>query len=526
VGLVLLIACVNVAQMTLARGTARGHEVAIRTALGAGRGRIVRQLVAESLLLSLLGGALGVLLAAACLKGLSLGWSQFLPRTEEIGLHGTVLLFTIVLSVTSGLLFGLFPALSLARYTVNEALRRSGWSVTGDSSRRRFRSGLVVVEVGLAVILLVGSGLLIRSFLALQGEDPGFETVGRMTFYTPLSEADYPTADDRRAYAEAMLPRIAAVPGVESAAITTLVPVSGSDEIWGLELEERPPQGPDDAISALLYRVSSRYFDIMGIPLIAGRDLTWDDRSGTEWVAVVSESFAQTHFPGESPVGKRIRFGGDDSPFVEIVGVVGSVQHYDVGRDAMPQVYLPFAQWPDQDVNFVVKASVTPLSLVNAIRTEVQAVDPHIPLDAVQTLDQLIAGDMSAPRFRTTLLTAFGLTALLLAIVGLYGVMSYTVSQRSREIGMRMALGAQQSSILRLVLREGVPLVATGVVVGIAGALALTRVLESMLFGVGVRDAGVFVTVPLLLVAVSAAAMFVPAVRAMRVDPVKTLAPE
>jgi predicted permease len=526
VGLVLLIACVNVAQMTLARGSSRGHEMAIRTALGAGRGRIVRQLLAESLLLSIIGGALGVVLALGCLSGLSLGWPQILPRMEEIDLNGTVLLFTAGLSGASGLLFGLIPALNVARSNRGEALRRSTWSATGDSSRRRLRAGLVVVEVSLAVVLLVGSGLLIRSFLALQDENPGFETGGRLTWSTPLPDSKYPTGEELRSYGDAALERLAAVPGVESVALTTLIPVSERDWISELEVEGRTQNNPDDVASALIYRVSPGYFETMGLPLRTGREFTAHDREGTVPVVVVSESFARDYLSGEEAIGRRIRYRGDDGPFVEIVGVAGDVQHYHLGRTSMPQVYFPFAQQPSVHVSFVLKASVPPLSLVRAIRTEIQAVDPDMPLERVRTLEQIIAADVATPRFRTMLLTSFGLTALLLAVVGLYGVMSYTVAQRSREIGMRMALGAQQSSILRLVLRDGVPLVTTGLVVGLVGAIALTRVLESMLFGVSVHDPGVFAMVPLILVAVSASAMLIPAVRATRVDPVKTLAPE
>jgi predicted permease len=264
----------------------------------------------------------------------------------------------------------------------------------------------------------------------------------------------------------------------------------------------------------------------MGIPLRMGREFTADDREGSIMVSVVSESFVRQHFPGENPVGRRIRFGGEGSPFVEIVGVAGDVQHYEVGRTSMPQAYLPFAQWPDEYVSFVLKASVPPLSLVRAVRTEVQAVDPDMPLVGVRTVEQIISTDMASPRFRTMLLTSFGLIALLLAVVGLYGVMSYTVAQRSREMGMRMALGARQSNILRLVFRDGVPLVATGVVVGLGGALALARVLESILFGVSVNDPAVFVAVPSLLVAVAAVAMLIPALRATRVDPLRVLAPD
>jgi putative ABC transport system permease protein len=304
-------------------------------------------------------------------------------------------------------------------------------------------------------------------------------------------------------------------------------PVSGQDEIWSLEIEGRPPSGPDEYITALHYRVSAGYFQTMGIELRMGREFTPGDREGSVPVAVVSESFADDQFPGESPVGKRSRFAGDDPfPFWEIVGVAADVQHYQVGQTSMPQVYLPFAQRPDRDINFVIKASVPPLSLIGAVRNEIQTVDPDMPLEGVRTVGQIIAEDISTPRFRTTLLTSLGLTAMLLAVVGLYGVISYTVAQRSWEMAMRIALGAQQSSILRLVLRDGVPLVATGVVVGLGGALALTRVLESMLFGVSVNDPVVFAAVPSLLVAVAALAVLIPALRAKRVDPVRVLSPE
>jgi putative ABC transport system permease protein len=525
VGLVLLIACVNVAQMSLARGSGRSQEMAIRTALGAGRARIVRQLLVESLLLAVFGGVLGVLTASACLKGLFVGWPQILPRMQEIDVNGTVLFFTAGLSLASGLLFGLFPALSVAGPELGEALRRSGRSVSADPSLRRLRGGLVVVEVSLAVVLLVGSGLLIRSFLALQSENPGFEADGRLALSTPLPGSKYPTDEEARAYGEATLERLAAIPGVESVAITSLIPVGGQDEIWSLEIEGRPPSSRDEYIPALHYRVSAGYFQTMGIPLRMGREFGPGDRTGSVPVAVVSESFVHEQFPGESALGERIRFGGDES-WWEIVGVAADVQHYQVGRASMPQVYLPFDQRPHRGVSLVIKASVPPLSLVRAARDEIQTVDPDMPVEGVRTLEQIVGEDIATPRFRTTLLTSFGLTALLLAVVGLYGVISYTVAQRSWEMAMRMALGARQSSILRLVLRDGVPLVATGVIVGLGGALALTRILESMLFGVSANDPIVFAAVPALLAAVAAVAMLVPALRATRVDPVRALSPE
>jgi len=525
VGLVLLIACVNVAQMSLARGSGRGQEMAVRIALGAGRGRLVRLLLAESLLLAFFGGALGILLAKGCLKGLFVGWPQMLPRMQEIDVDGTVLFFTAGLSLASGLLFGLFPALSVTGSNLAEALKSSTRSVSADSSLRRLRGGLVVAEVSLAVILLVGSGLLIRSFVALQAEDPGFETGGRLALSTPLSSSKYGTEDASLAYGDAVLERLAAIPGVESVAITSLVPVGGQDEIWSLEIEGRPPSSPDEYISALHYRVSAGYFATLGIEMRMGREFATSDREGTVRVAVVSESFARDQFPDESPVGKRIRFG-DDDPWWEIVGVAADVQHYHLGRTSMPQVYLPFTQRPDRDVNFVIKATVPPLSLVRTARNEIQAVDPDMPVEAVRTMDQIVAEDISAPRFRTMLLTGFGLTALLLAVVGLYGVISYTVAQRSWEMAMRIALGAQQSRVLRLVFRDGVALVATGVVIGLGGALALARVLESMLFGVSANDPLVYVAVPSLLFAVAALAILIPAVRATRVNPLRVLSAE
>jgi len=526
VGLVLIIACANVAQMTLARASMRGQEMAIRTALGAERARVIRQVLAESLLLATCGGLLGLALAFGSLKILVVGWPEILPRLEHVNINGTVVLFTAGLSLVSGCLFGLFPALSVAGSNIGDALRRASWNVSGDAARRRFRAGLVVAEVGLAVILLVGSGLLVRSLLALQNEDPGFEAANTLAFSTSLPQSRYPTNDEQRAYGDASLDRLKTIPGVESAAITTLIPVSGQDEIWGLEIEGRPQNGVDDEISALFYRVSPDYFNTMGIPVQFGRDFTRDDRDGNLRVAVVSESFASQHFPGESSLGKRVRFGGEESPYWEIVGVVGEVQHYSLGSTSMGQLYLPFHQRPEENVRFVIKSSVPPLSLVGAVRTEIQSVDPDQPLVGLTTMEQLIANDLSAPRFRTALLSACGLTALLLSVVGLYGVVSYTVSQRSKEIGMRMALGADRSAILKLVLRDAVPLVFVGIAVGLAGAFAATRVLASMLFGVGVRDPQVFAGAPLLLSVVATVAVMIPAIRATRVDPVETLAAE
>ncbi len=527
VGLVLLIACANLANMTLARAAGRRRELAIRTAIGAWGARLVRQLLAESVLLAAVGGMLGVALAFAAIKGFVAGWPTILPRMDAVGINATVLLFSACVSVASGVLSGLVPAWSVTRSGWGGLLRQGGRSLAGDRAPRWARAGLVVGEVGLAVVLLVGTGLMVRSFLALEAEDPGFLTANRLMLSTPLPEAKYPAQEHSRAYADAALARMRALPGVESAALASLVPLEGSDQVWGFWIQGRVSTSGDGDGSALFYRVSPGYFETMGIPLRAGRDIADSDREGGREVVVISASLAEKYFPGETPLGKQVRFGRDArDPLSEVVGVVGDVQHYDLGQSSMPQVYVPFRQRPTNDISFIIKTSTPPLSLVDEIRGAVRAVDPEQPLVNVQTLEAMVSDTISTPRFRTFLMTAFGLTALLLAVVGLYGVMACSVSQRTREIGVRMALGATRGSVLVMVLRDGASLLGIGLAAGLAGAFALSRVLESLLFGVGARDPAVFTAVPLVLSAVAVTAMLVPASRSTRVDPVRTLGEE
>jgi putative ABC transport system permease protein len=373
----------------------------------------------------------------------------------------------------------------------------------------------------------VGTGLLVRSLSALQREDPGFRTENRLVFSTPLPDARYATREEVLAFGNAALAGIEAMPGVESVALTSLIPLEGDDRIWGYWLEENAlPGNPEDG-SALFYRVSPGYFEAIGTPLLAGRGIMAEDREAEHQVVVVSQALAEKHFPGENPLGRRIRFGRDESdPLAEIVGVVGDVQHYHLGQSSIPQVYVSFLQRPTGDLSFVINASVPPLSLVDQLREIIGAVDPDQPLVRIQAADAMVSASISMPRFRTLLMAGFGVTALLLAVVGLYGVMAYSVSQRTKEIGVRMALGATRGSVLGLIFREGIPLVGSGLVLGLGGAIILSRILESMLFGVGARDPLVFTAVPLLLAVVAVTAMWIPARYATRVDPVRALGEE
>lgn len=527
VGLVLLIACANLANMTLARATGRIRELAVRTAVGAGRSRVIRQLLAESLLLAVLGGALGMGLAHLILDAFQGGWPTLLPRMQEIQMDTPILLFSLGLALLSGILFGLAPGLTIARSNLHEALRQGGRTLAGDRSRRWLKSGLVVAEVSLAMVLLVGTGLLVRSFAALQDEDPGFQTHQRLIFSSPVARASYPSGDALRTFSERAVEALEAIPETEAVALSSLIPLEGSDQIWGFWKEENALPDVREDGSALFYRVTPGYFEAMGIPLLSGRDISPDDQEGTRPVVIISQAMAQEHFAGKDPLGRAIRFGNDgDEESVEIIGVAGEVHHYSLTSGDMPQIYVPFAQRPTGEINFVIKAAVPPMTLAEGVRETMRTVDPNLPVTGLQAAGALISESVSLPRFRTVLMTAFGLTALLLAVVGLYGVMAYSVTQRRKEIGVRMALGADQSSVLGMVLREGLPLVVAGMVLGLGGAFSLSRLLGSMLFGVGTQDPMVFTSVPLILVSVALGAMLIPARKASRVDPVQTLGEE
>ena len=526
VGLVLLVACANLANMHLARATVRAREIAVRTAIGAGRGRIVQQLLTESLVLAAVGAGLGLLIAYWATSALVAAYPTLLPRSSDIRVDGVVLAFTAGLAVLTAVLFGLAPAISAARTDLVETLKE-GARTGGAPLRRRLRGALVVSEVALAILLLVGAGLLLRSFSKLARVAPGFETEQRLSVTTLLPSPKYDNRSRVVDFYDRAAARLRALPGVESLALTSTVPISGNDEIYSIVFEGRPPLPPGQGVSALYYLVDPGYFQTMGIPVLKGRPFTDEDRDGTPRVAIVNDVFVRLHYPNENPIGQRIRMGRNSNIVREIVGVAGTVKHYGLADKDQAQMYEPFAQMPNNGMTFVLKTAVEPTALTAAVRHEIQAVDPEQPVTATASLAQMVADSTALPRVQAILLGAFAGIALVLAAVGLYGVMAYSVSQRTQEIGIRMALGAHRQSVLMMVLRQALVLTGIGLGIGIVGAIALGRVmtstLEPLLFQVEPTDVTTLVTVSVVLVGVAVLAALIPARRATLVDPIQAL---
>ena len=524
VGFVLLIACANVANLLLARSATRGKEIAIRTALGAGRARIVRQLLTESVLLAAIGGALGLLLAmwaTDLLLALSAG---AIPRFEHAGgLDRRVLLFTLFISTLTGIFFGLAPALQASKPDLNETLKEGGRTSAG-AGRGRVRSLLVVSEIALSLVLLVGAGLLIKSFVRLQSVDPGFETQDVLTMTVFLNGKKYPQDEQHPVFFDQVVERARSLPGVEHVGLVSNLPISGN---W-----DRLPIYPEgqlidagEAQDTEEYMVNADYFGALRIPLREGRLFGAEDRADAPRAVVVGESTARRFWPNESAVGKRIKIGDAANPWLNIVGVVGDVRHYGLDKPTNLQVYLPHAQKPSQQMTLVVRASgaSADAGLAAAVRGQVWAVDRDQPVYDIKPMEQYVADSIAQRRFSMLLVAIFAVVALVLAVVGIYGVMSYTVSQRTREIGLRMALGAQGRDILKLVVGQGLVLTLAGVGAGVAAAFAVTRAMSSLLFGVSAADPLIFSAVAVLLTSVALFACYLPARRAARVDPMEAL---
>jgi predicted permease len=528
VGFVLLIACVNVANLLLARLSAREGELAVRTALGAGRGRLVRQLLTEALVLGLAGGAAGLALASWGTSLLLALQPGDLPRAAEVRVDWMVGGFAAALSVLGSLLFGAVPALRLARRDPAQALREGGRGL--HAGHGRLGQGLVVAEIALAVALLVGAGLLIRSFTQLRRVAPGFSVANALTLRVSLPETAYKEDARQVAFYRSLLQRLAALPGVRSAGATMGLPLSGIHFNFSFEVEGRPKLAPAQQPSMEVRVVSAEYFGAIGMPVLAGRGFTAADVAEAPRVMVLSRSAVRRFFPGEDPLGKQINlgWGGADSPRAggTVVGVVGDVKDHGLAEDHPPEAYLPYAQRPVRGMDLVLRTAVDPASLATAAAAAVRELDPDLPVTRVRTLEQIVSRSVAVPRFYALLLAFFAGTALFLAALGVFGVLSYGVAQRSREIGLRMALGARPADVLRMVVGQALRLAALGLLVGGASALVLSRTLVSLLFELTPTDPATFAMVALVLGAAALLAGALPALRAARLDPLEALRQE
>jgi putative ABC transport system permease protein len=522
VALVLLIACANVANLLLARAGARQKEMAIRAALGAGRGRIVRQLLTESVLLALLGGVLGLLLAYWSVAAFSAVGTEQFPMLKQCRMNLPVLGFTMLISLLTGLVFGIAPALTVSRTNVQETLNEGGRSSPESRGRNRLRSLLVVSEVALALLLMIGASLMMRSLLKLQDVNPGFNPAGVLTAAMNLPGSKYSKPEQQIAFYRQLEERLEAMPGVTAAGMVSVLPLSGNNTGEGLLIEGRPASGLSDV--PILYNrvVNTRYFQAMRIHLRKGRLFAEQDTPGAPRVLIVNETMARRYWPNQDPLGKRVGTGRPED-WMSVVGVVGDVRHVSLTQEPDAEIFLPFAQNPQPDMTLTVRTSSEPLQLAPALRQAVMELDRDQPVSRMASMEQTLSDSVAPKRFSTLLLGIFAAVALMLAGVGIYGVISYSVTRRTHEIGVRMALGAGSAEVLRMVVGQGVLLALVGVAVGLASAFALTRVIASLLYGVKATDPVVFLGVSLLLTAAATLACYIPARRATKVDPMVAL---
>ena len=541
VGFVLLIACANIANLLLARATSRKKEMAIRTAVGASRWRIARQLLTESVLLSLIGGAIGLLLARWGVDLILYMSPDAIPRSREIGLDWTVLAFTIGISFTTGILFGLLPAIQAGDVDVHETLKESGRGVSG---RQWLRSSLVVVEVATTLVLLIGAGLLIRSFYLLQKVNPGFSHEHLTSFSVALPEKKYKTDEATSAFYTSLLENIRALPGVESAAAASGLPLGNNGWQTSFVVDGRPAPPRDQTPLMEACLVTPDYFRAMNIPVLRGRvfidrdnrshligkDLSKLNENQREAAGVTStvidEEFAKRYWPNEDPIGKRIRIGGadPDNPVLEVIGVVGRVKMESLNQNSdRVQGYFAFNQLPQGDMTVIIKGASDPNQLIASVRNVVKAIDPDQPIYSPKTMNEIRAESVASDRLNLTLFSLFAAIALVLAIVGIYGVMSYSVTQRTHEIGIRMAIGARPRDVFKMILGHGMKLALIGVGIGLLGAFVLTRLMATMLFGVAPTDATTFAAIPVILIAIALLACYLPGRRATKVEPTISL---
>ena len=520
VGMVLLIACANVANLQLARGAARHRELSVRAALGAGRGRIAQQLLTESVLLSLVGGVAGLALAVVGTTWLAKVLAGTLPIDPGIRVDGIALAFAFVVSVVSGILFGMVPAWKASRTDVQGMLRsRTGAASHGHA---RTRNTLVVVQLALSLALLSCAGLLTRSLIELQRVHTGFDTTNLMTMQFRLPAVKYDTPDKIWAMFDRAIAEIRAVPGVKSAALVRAFPLTGNGEVLPVAIDGKPAAKPGDAPQVLVNSITPQYFSTMGIPRLLGRDVSPTDTRDALPVVIVNDEFANKTWPGESAIGKRIQIGGDDRWWT-IVGVVRGTKHFSLNEHQLLQAYIPHAQRPQIFTTLALRANGDPLLLTRSVREAIWRVDRDQPVWGVRSMDQLLDSAVGSPKLIVRLTVGFAIVALLLGAIGIYGMLSYTMSQRSHEVGIRIALGAESRQVVRMVLGEGMRIVGIGVAIGLVGSFGATRLLRSQLFGVGPNDVLTFSVVTVILALVAMLACFLPARRASRVDPMVAL---
>jgi len=518
VGVVLLIGCANVANLLLARASGRHKEISIRSAVGATRGRIVRQLLAESVLLSIVAGALGLLLASWGIDALVAMAPPEIPRLDNVALDGRVVLFTVTLSVLTGIIFGLAPALSASKTNLTESLKEGSRGSTEGRRRNQTRNLLVAGAIALSLVLLVGAGLLLRSFIRLSGIDPGFD-YNNVAVVQLSARAAYDDPEKVSALLTRVRKQLEGVPGVESVGATNILPLSGGQLVYSFEIVGRPPFPRGQGPSMTTVSITPNYFRTMHIPLMRGRDIAETDTAKSPGVVVVNEKFVRQYFPNEDPIGRRLEIGnGDEVEQNEIVGVVGDVKYLELTEDALPMFYLASAQAGGRGLAFVARSSRA-ATLAPALRAAVRRLDPGQPITKTNTLAAMRGDTLAERKFSLALITALSAIALLLAGVGIYSIMSYSVTQRTSEIGIRMALGAEGRDIFRLIVGQAVRLVALGLAAGIAVAFAATRIMSTLLYGVTPTDPATFASICVVIAVIALAASYIPASRATRVDP-------
>jgi predicted permease len=524
VGVVLLIACANVASLLLSRALSRRKEMAVRAALGAQRGALIRQLLTESVLLALAGGVLGLGLSWAATRYFATLNNNDLPQGMPIAMDSRVLLFMVAISVLTGILFGIFPALQLSRTNMNETLRDEGRGSTGGHRRVQLRGVLVVSQVALSLVLLIGAGLLVRSFSRLLRVDPGFDPQNVLTMNVSLPTVKYADAQKQVAFFDELTRRVSALPGVRSAAISAALPLVPK-RITPVLPEGQPEVALAERPFIIIEAISPAWFKTMRVPLQAGREFTDADKAGSPNVVIVNQALARRYWPNQNPIGKHIVLGRQ--PASEVVGVAIDVKNRGLALDPQVQLYFPFSQIPWGNMNLLVRTATDPHGMVSAVRAQIAAIDADQPVTSIQTVDELMDGSRARPRLVLLLLGVFSAAALVLAIIGIYGVLAYSVAQRRQELGIRLALGAEKSHILRLVVGYGLTLASVGIVIGLVFALALSWIMASVLSGVlykiSARDLTTFAVAPVVFLLIALVASYLPARRATQVDPNEAL---